>query len=224
MTDTQLRFLRAIADRVPLDRLAEVHLFPAMRQGITETGIAVVAARQEGAVVDDAPAAASEIATPDVTEDIAAALAEEDSPSTAVEPAQAELALVDDPIGEPGGDPTEAASMHAASTQPPDEVPDDSVDAVASDAHEDDVAGAPVGRMAPAARGRHTVFSARYRMTIKGPERGRWEVDVVEEADAPLLTVEMVVRGVQRRSGEGADPERLDAARLRELLAPAASA
>jgi hypothetical protein len=37
---------------------------------------------------------------------------------------------------------------------------------------------------------------------LKGPERGRWEADVVDEADAPLVTVEMVVRGVQRRAGE----------------------
>jgi len=129
---------------------------------------------------------------------------------------QVELALVDDPIGEPGGDPTEAASLEPAAVQPPDEVPDDT-----RTAHDDDVAGAPVGRI-ETPRGRHTVFSARYRLTIKGPERGRWEVDVVEEADAPLLTVEMVVRGVQRRSGEGADPERLDGPRLQELLAPAA--
>ena len=49
---------------------------------------------------------------------------------------------------------------------------------------------------------RHTVYTARYRLVIKGPERGRWESDVVAEADAPLLTVETVVRGVQRRAGE----------------------
>ena len=204
MTETQLRFLRAIAERVPLDRLAEVHLFPPMRQGIIETGIAVVAARPEPAAVE--PTAADEAHAADAVA------------TTSAHPAapQVELALVDDPIGEPGGDPTEAASLDASSTQPPDEVPDDT-------RHEDDVAGAPVGRI-ETPRGRHTVFSARYRLTIKGPERGRWEVDVVEEADAPLLTVEMVVRGVQRRSGEGADPERLDGARLHELLAPAAQA
>jgi hypothetical protein len=49
---------------------------------------------------------------------------------------------------------------------------------------------------------RHTVYTARYRLVVKGPERGRWESDVVAEADAPLLTVETVVRGVQRRAGE----------------------
>lgn len=206
MTETQLRFLRAIAERVPLDRLAEVHLFPAMRQGITETGIAVVAARPADA---DVPTDAG----PGVVDEARAADA---VATTSADPAapQVELALVDDPIGEPGGDPTEAASLDASSTQAPDELPEGNV-------HADDVAGAPIGRI-ESPRGRHTVFSARYRLTIKGPERGRWEVDVVEEADAPLLTVEMVVRGVQRRSGEGADPERLDGARLHELLAPAA--
>jgi len=49
---------------------------------------------------------------------------------------------------------------------------------------------------------RHTVYTARYRLVIKVPERGRWESDVVAEAEAPLLTVETVVRGVQRRAGE----------------------
>ena len=50
MTETQLRFLRAIAERVPLDRIVDVHLFPSMKQGIVETGIAVVAAERERAV------------------------------------------------------------------------------------------------------------------------------------------------------------------------------
>jgi hypothetical protein len=35
-------------------------------------------------------------------------------------------------------------------------------------------------------------------------------VDVVEEADAPLVTVDVVVRGVQRRAGEMSGVERLD--------------
>ncbi|HWJ21867.1 MAG TPA: hypothetical protein VNS52_05885, partial [Gemmatimonadaceae bacterium] len=55
--------------------------------------------------------------------------------------------------------------------------------------------------------------------TLKGPDRGKWEVDVVEEADAPLVTVDAVVRGVQRRAGEGADAERFTAEQLRALLA-----
>jgi len=49
-------------------------------------------------------------------------------------------------------------------------------------------------------------------------DRGKWEVEVVAEADAPLDAVEAVVRGVQRRSGEGADPDRLTTEAFREAL------
>ena len=65
---------------------------------------------------------------------------------------------------------------------------------------------------------RFTVYTARYRLQLKGPDRGRWEVAVVEEADAPLPTVDAVVRGVQRRAGELADVERLTGAELVRLL------
>src|SRR6478672_5658875 len=43
MTETQQRFLRAIAERVSPEQVVEVHLFPAIRQGGVETGVAVVA-------------------------------------------------------------------------------------------------------------------------------------------------------------------------------------
>jgi hypothetical protein len=43
MTETQQRFLRAIAERVPMDHVVELHLFPPIRQGGVETGVAVVA-------------------------------------------------------------------------------------------------------------------------------------------------------------------------------------
>ena len=66
------------------------------------------------------------------------------------------------------------------------------------------------------------MFTARYRLTIKGPDRGKWDADVVEEADAPMVTVEAVVRGVQRRAGdEGDPPERLDAAAVARLVGAA---
>jgi hypothetical protein len=66
-------------------------------------------------------------------------------------------------------------------------------------------------------RERHVVYTARYRWTRKGPERGKWDCEVVAEADAPLVTVEAVVRGVQRRANETVDPERVtgDDARTR---------
>ena len=65
---------------------------------------------------------------------------------------------------------------------------------------------------------RHTVFTARYRLTIKGAERGKWEFDVVADADAPLGAVDTVVRGVQRRAGDDEEPERLTADGLRAAL------
>ena len=38
------------------------------------------------------------------------------------------------------------------------------------------------------------VHTARYRLTRKGPERGKWEIEVKTQADAPLEAVETVVR------------------------------
>ena len=72
-------------------------------------------------------------------------------------------------------------------------------------------AGAPVGE-------RHTVYSASYRLQLKGPDRGKWEVDVTAEADAPLLTVNDVVHGVMKRAGEQFEPERLSGSELRSIV------
>lgn len=139
MTEAQERFLRAIADRVPPASIAELHLFPAIRQGGYETGIAVIAAEPpaHGAVEAEVP-----------------------------------LPLPDEPT--------------AFTTE----------------------------------EGRHrlVVLSARYRLTLKGPERGTWDIEVVAEADAPLVTVDAVVRGVQRRAGDAGHPERLSGEALRALL------
>ena len=65
---------------------------------------------------------------------------------------------------------------------------------------------------------KYVVYTARYRLVLKGPDRGKWETTVVAEADAPLVTVDAVVRGVQRRSGDLDDPARLDADDLRSAL------
>lgn len=127
LSDVQLRFLRTILERIPLERLVELHLFSPLRQGAQETGAAVVAALPESST-----------------------------------PGSAQLEI-------PGH--------------------------------------------------RHTVFSARYRLTLKGPDRGRWEADVKAEADAPLVTVDAVVRGVQHRAGDGAaEPERWLPEQLRQAL------
>lgn len=64
----------------------------------------------------------------------------------------------------------------------------------------------------------HTVYSARYRHTLKGIDRGKWEVEVTAEADAPLVTVDEVVRGVMKRAGEQFEPERILAGEFRTIV------
>jgi hypothetical protein len=128
--DTRARFLTAIASQLDVERVAEVHLFPAIKQGGMESGVAVLALD----LALEASAAASEAAR------------------------------------------------------------------------------------------RFTVYTARYRHTLKGPDRGKWEVSVVEEADAPLLTVDAVVRGVQRRSGDVDEIVRLSGDEMRAISTPAPTA
>lgn len=65
---------------------------------------------------------------------------------------------------------------------------------------------------------RHVVYMAHYRYTLKGIDRGKWETGVVAEADAPLVTVDAVVRGVQRRAGDEDDPTRMDGDEVREFV------
>jgi hypothetical protein len=124
--ETEERFVRAIAEHVPMDRVAEVYLFPPLRQGAIESGVAVVA--------------------------------------------------VTDPV----------------------------TDQESGDA-------------------RHIVYTATYRHTRKGPDRGSWSVDVVAQADAPLDAVAAAVRGVHRRAGEGdgAEADRISGSQFRALLADA---
>ena len=65
---------------------------------------------------------------------------------------------------------------------------------------------------------RLAVYTARYRLTQKGPERGKWEFSLNVEADAPLVTVDKVVQGVQRRAGDAEEPRRLSGEEFREAL------
>ena len=113
------RFIAAIAEKIPADSIVEAHLFQPLKQGGTESGVAVVA------------------------------------------------------VAEPAPEPT----------------PD-----------------------------RLAVYTARYRLTQKGPERGKWEFALNVEADAPLVTVDKVVQGVQRRSGDSEDPQRLTGEEFRAAL------
>jgi len=138
INETRERFVRTILERIPVERIVEVHFFPGIRQGQVETGVAVIA-----------------VTPPDL----------ESGPDAVAPPA--ELAL------EPFEQPAE----------------------------------------------RTVVYTAAYRWTRKGPDRGKWVVEVIAEADAPLATVETVVRGVQLRAGEALDAHRMTAADLKAMIA-----
>lgn len=64
------------------------------------------------------------------------------------------------------------------------------------------------------------VYTARYRLTLKGPDRGKWDFAIHAEGDAPLVTIDKVVQGVQRRSGDAEGPQRLSGDDFRALLPP----
>ena len=118
LSETTERFLREVIARVPVERIAELRLFQAIRQGGAETGVAVVAAESD--------------------------------------------------------DPTPTL--------------------------------------------RHVIYTARYRHTLKGVERGKWEFALTAEADAPLITVDDVVLGVMRRAGDESEPERMTSDGIRAGL------
>ena len=166
------RFLRAILDQVPLDRIEELHLFSPLRQGTIETGIAVVAAR--GVVMEEVTMPQPLVPSSETTDGGDAAAPDAAAPDDDARDAAADAPVVLEP------------PSFAAESQEP--------------------------------RVRHTVYTARYRLIVKGPERGKWEMDVVDEADAPLLAVETVVRGVQRRAGEDTATVRYDASQLARVL------
>lgn len=83
MTETQERFLRAVLERVDASRVAEFHLFPPIRRGTVETGVAVLAVLPEAGpaaepVADEPVAAGTEPAVALVVD--APAQAEADAP------------------------------------------------------------------------------------------------------------------------------------------------
>jgi hypothetical protein len=180
---TRDRFLVAIAERVSPDRMQAVYLFPPIRSGHVETGVAVLA-------VDPLP--------PVTVRDLEPAdvgLFEHPPEEAADVPAAEPYA---EPATEPVAPPAPATAMEH--TDPLDAAVDDAL--------------APV-EGADARSPRPLVLTARYRHTLKGPDRGAWFVEVHEQADAPLATVEMVVAGVARRHDDSAEPERLDAEAVR---------
>ena len=141
--ETRQRFLVGISERVAATggTIDEVHVFQSMKQGIMESGVAVVAA--------------------------------------SLPPVESLADLP--PVG------SEAAAQYALQVQG---IPHD----------------------------RRVVYTARYRLTLKGPDRGKWEFSMHPEADAPLVTVDAVVRGVQRRSGDTEEPARLSGDDVRSVV------
>jgi hypothetical protein len=114
-----------------------------------------------------------------------------------------------------------------AEAPPPTDAPD-ALDA--PDATSDDESNVSTGDVSDtnelpthASTERHVVYTARYRHTLKGPDRGKWETSIVAEADAPLVTVDAVVRGVQRRSGDVDDPTKMGGDEVRALIPPSAT-
>ncbi|MDF1502144.1 hypothetical protein [Roseisolibacter sp. H3M3-2] len=211
--ETRERFLREVLTRVPLARLVELHLFAPIRQGGIESGVAVLAATPAPAELP-----------PDVTVDAPAEVPQAEATPDAVADAAVEDGLRPSPADDvPDADPTEAAAGDA-----PDEATDDEPAAepaaeavpqtLPQEVHEVSSDREPASTAPHAPPRRHTVFTARYRLLLKGPDRGKWDVEVREEADAPLVTVEAVVRGVQQRSGDAADPERFDAHAIARAL------
>jgi hypothetical protein len=201
---TRTRFLGAIGAQLPIDRVVEVHLFGPIRQGGMESGVAVIAVDPNEVVPDDASdelAVVAEIELPEDDVDVDAD-AHVDTPTPVME-------SVDDVLEEP----VVRADGEVVEPEP----------GVAGSPYAQDQAAAveeePAEPRRPAPR--YTVYTARYRHTLKGPDRGKWEASVTEEADAPLITVDAVVRGVSRRSGEADETVRLSGEEFRAAL-PAA--
>lgn len=195
-SDARERFLLEIAAIVPPTRVSAVHFFAPLRQGPIETGVAVIAATPEGA--ESLP--------------IAAAAAAADAGVDAS--ANAELSSAGESAEESAED--SSAATTAMTTEVADHRESETPEGVS--AVESESSPFPEGAKISA---RHVVYSARYRWTRKGPERGKWESEVVAEADAPLLTVESVVQGVQRRASEPLEVAKFDGDTIREMIAKA---
>ncbi len=220
MTETQERFLRTVLSRVPLDSVVELHLFPPIRRGTLETGVAVIAT-----VLPPAPVALvmDAEAPVDTAEGISASDAGTDGDDAMLDSDAAEMEMTDDSIDEPP--PATAAAAESASD---DDSPYLNEPEAAAAAHEEDEpdeahdAGDAIDTVAPLAipSPRMRILTAAYRHTIKGIDRGKWSVDVQEEADAPLDAVEAVLRGVRHRSTEPADPEQVSHGAMAALVAP----
>jgi hypothetical protein len=238
------RFLKVVLAHVPLARIEELHLFSPLRQGGVETGIAVIAARVPVMAFELSPAPElpfddAVIATDEAVGDVAAALAVEADVEADVDAdidadvdadieadveadvdvvVDADFDVVVDAVVDAVVDVAIDADVDVGVDADVDVLVDADVDVVIDADVAADVADEGLIETAPLPRIRHTVYTARYRLVQKGPERGKWEADVVAEADAPLVTVDLVVRGVQRRAGEESEIVRYSAPQLARAL------
>jgi hypothetical protein len=220
------RFRRAVVAAVPVELIEELHLFSPLRQGTLETGIAVLAARVPLAAVEESSAEpelpfveeASEAVERVETADVEAPAVEAPAvEAPAVEALAVEALDADAPEAEV---PTEELEVVADAGDDDEDVSVVEQPLVEASADESDEAEAvsEVPTVTAERPVRHTVYTARYRYVIKGPERGKWESNIKDEADAPLVTVETVVRGVQRRAGEESEIVRYSGAQIARAL------
>jgi hypothetical protein len=248
MTDeTRARFIAAIAKQVAAERVVEVHIFPAIRQGGVESGVAVIAVEREGVelapVADEIVAVADEAFVEVVRQEVVlqevalqevvlqevvlqdVVMQEEVLEEVVMQEVvlqevvlQEEVLVALDPDSPYADDALSDASPvenEPVENEPVENEPAENEPVESEPAESEPVDIAPVVK---ARASRYTVYSAFYRHTLKGLERGKWEVSVTEEADAPLLTIDAVVRGVERRSGDADDAIRLSGDEFRAAL------
>lgn len=242
MNDTTRRFLTAVVERIPAGgRIVELRLFPAIRQGGVESGVAVVAVElPEGPELPDGPELPEASELPEGPEGAASGEDAPASPRPGEEEGADAFAVVahdivdidvitEDEEGLTGDEVAAAASsvpLAAAEEEGGGEALDDELNDIVLDlaALERDATrdGSADVAPPPARPLRYAVLTARYRHTFKGLDRGKWDMEITHEADAPLDTVERVARGVAKRAGDESEPEQFSGASLREALeAPA---
>lgn len=265
MNDTTRRFLDAVLERVPESRIVEVRLFPAIRQGGVESGIAVLAVDPEPPLpIPDASGleaadglesmfesfAEGEVREGETPVDLVAidddaSEVEADAvipAKRAITSAEPQPVVVSVPthtdrttereVGLEGIADAPTQELPVTADQPPSEIPIDlaragSDTAPSADADDDLALGdilalpSPEEQAAPG-HDRLAILCARYKLIVKGPDRGKWDMEIVHQADAPIDTLDHVIKGVVRRSGDDAVPERFTRQSLRDLLdAPA---
>ncbi|MBV6521026.1 MAG: hypothetical protein MNPFHGCM_01149 [Gemmatimonadaceae bacterium] len=242
MTEAQWRFLKAITDRLPGARIVELRLFPAIRQGGTESGVAVVAVETleipppipDPTALDTVQADVEQVTgvspaweTPRLSMGFGAMLS--DSMEQHGSGDDRENRRIREIDGLPANDRVASEREVVLSVSAEREVPlPIAADFIGAEADEavplDDMlnlaaADAAIGPTAARAPRRIAVLAARYRLMLKGPDRGRWDFELTHEADAPIETVDRVARGVAKRAGDEGEPESYSADQLRSALA-----